>query len=125
MHSVAFDICQFSNALEEIIVIYPAHATRHYAEVRERVAQNKADHCVVLSSTLEMLHQKAIALRSVKVVRVDHRKGLVDRFVDHQNSVQRAPWFGAAGRDGKSLRKFIEFLKDIFDRDVSLKPCTY
>ena len=71
-----------------------------------------------------MLRQYAIALRSVKIVSIDDRKGLVDRVGGHQNCVQRAPRLVAAGRDGKPLRKFIEFLKDVFDRDMSFKPCT-
>src|SRR6266446_4297152 len=71
-----------------------------------------------------MLRQYAIALRSVKIVGVDDRKGLVDRVGGHQNCVQRAPWLGAAGRDGKSRRKSVEFLKDVFDRDMFFKPCT-
>src|SRR5260370_11976677 len=71
-----------------------------------------------------MLRQYAIALRSVKIVGVDDRKGLANRVGGHQNCVQRAPWLGAAGRDGKSRRKFVEFLKDVFDRDMSFKPCT-
>src|SRR6059058_2559958 len=69
-----------------------------------------------------MSRQSAIALRSVKIVGVDDRKGLVNDIGSHQNCVQRAPRLGAAGRDGKSQRKFGEFLKDIFDRDMPLKP---
>src|ERR1700688_2172940 len=71
-----------------------------------------------------MLRQYTIALRSVKIVGVNNRKGLADRVGGHQNCVQRAPRPGAAGRDGKSQRKFAEFLKDVFDRDMSSKPCT-
>src|SRR5260370_39649294 len=71
-----------------------------------------------------MLRQYAIALGSVKIVGVDDRKGLVDRVGGHQNCVQCAPWPGSAGRNGKPLRKFVEFLKSVFDPDMSFKPRT-
>src|SRR5580693_4693231 len=71
-----------------------------------------------------MLRQYAIALRSVEIVGVDNREGLVDRVGSHQNCMQRTPRPAAAYRDGKSRRKFIEFLKDVFNRDMSFKPCT-
>src|ERR1700723_183001 len=71
-----------------------------------------------------MLSQYAIALRPVKIVGVDDRKGLVDRIGGRQNCMQRAPWLGAAGRDGKPQRKFVEFLKGVFDGDMFFKPCT-
>src|SRR5271168_1180916 len=69
-----------------------------------------------------MLRQYAIALLSVKVVSVDHCEGPLDGVGGHQYCVHRAPWLGPAGWEGKSRRKFVEFLKYVFDRDAIFKP---
>src|ERR1700733_4556969 len=123
MHAVAFDICHFDNALKKVLFINLAYTARHCAEVGECVAQNKSHHCIVRCATLQMLCQGAVTLGSVKIVRIDNRKGLADCVGGHQNCMHRAPWPGSTRGDGKPLRKFVEFLKGIFDCDTPFEPC--
>src|SRR5271170_3946439 len=71
-----------------------------------------------------MLRQSAITLCSVKIVGIDNSKWLADGAGGRQNCVHRAPWLGPICRHGKSWRELVEFLKNVFDRDVLFEPCT-
>src|ERR1700733_7453588 len=72
-----------------------------------------------------MPRQGTIALRSVEIVSIDNSKRFVDSTGRRQGCVQRSPWLDPAGWDEKSRRKFVEFLKNVLDIDVSFKSRTY
>src|SRR5580658_834301 len=65
--------------------------------------------------------QRLKALLSVKVIGIDHGKGLVNNFGRRKHSLRRAPRLGAARRNSKSRRKIVDLLKHILHRNALLK----
>src|ERR1035437_5319513 len=71
-----------------------------------------------------MVRQRAEAVGSIKIIRIDHCKGLVYGGGCHQNGVRCAPRLGAPDRYRSPRHELAEFLIDVVHRNTFFKPRT-
>src|SRR5262249_20505382 len=72
----------------------------------------------------QMRGEHAKGIGAIKIIRVDRSKRLANHLCGHEDRLTGAPGLFPICRDGKSGRQFVEFLKDVFDRQTLFKPRT-
>jgi hypothetical protein len=118
------DLGAFGDGREHAVGAGAADAAGHMAMLGKGVAQDEADHAEVRHKVArscgprQPLGQQAIADAPIEVVGIDHREGLADCVLGHQDRVAGAPRLGAVRRQREAGRQGIPLLEGVGDGDT-------